>query len=431
MFDEFVRVFIKIITGPFCVKNVTQTRLEELLKMNSGKPGLVCLYDAILDFMSGAEDTWIKHLASICPKGFVLSLDLIVEPVLEHIINGLSVIFSPANPDAFQHAYTASEQFLSQIIECFHYDKFVIEQSKARKSFQKAWQVNIYFQLRFREIAGRIEESLDIQLPLLNFSSANRPEISLNEIYQFKTMKIVLQDIWGDSIIVTPLLTKFFKLTLQTYARYVDWLISIPTEFEGTELGLSTAITKVFQLYHLRELMTDSLKTLIVPFLEQLDLSSDIFSSSIDRFIATKWTDASVFLEKIIETFWCIYLDRFYHDQFKGGYASANPMLEHVMHVLDFVDKSVLESSLLKIVTNFSAVGQAFFETSNKSYLNLKRLETVMKTEMSPEDRRKLAEHEKLTSFLATETDFLVKVLQTRSLESHDLCSLRKSFNVQ
>lgn len=426
-FDDFVKVFIKSVTAPFCTKNVSQTRLEELLKMSSGKPGLVCFYETIVAFMSSAKDTWIEPLSSVCPKGYVLSLDLIVKPVLEHIMSGLSVIFSPANPDAFQHAYTASVQFLSQIIELFEHDKYSIEQSKAWKSFQKSWQVNIYFQLRFREIAGRIEESLDIQLPLLNFNTSKNPNISLDEIYQFKILKAVVRDIWGDSVIIKPLVTKFFKLNLQTCARYVDWLVSIPAEFEGTELGLSTAIIKAYQLHHLRELVNSVLTTSIIPFVNQLGLSPDVFASSIETFLSTKWTDAHLFLNKTVETFWCIYLDRFYHAQFKGAYASSNPMLDNVVHTLKFVDRPVLEASLLKIVMNFSAIGKAFFEASNKSYLNLKRLETVMKAEMSPEDKRKLAEHEKLKSFLTSESSFLSGLLKANGLTCNELDSLTES----
>jgi len=423
-FRSFEQIFRDRLVIPFCERVINQKYLEDLLKSGSNKPGLVSLFDIIIEFMSMTVITWIEPLSDVTCNAGQMYVDLLVQPVLEKIITDLPIIFSPGIPDAFQHAYVASHDFLRQVQDII--PEANIGECAAMKLLQKSWQINIYYQLRFRDIATIVEDSLEIQLPMVSFSHGSA-KICLDQVYQFKSLKKALEEMWSDHMIISPLIAKFFKLTLQTCARFIDWLVSIPSDFDGTELGLSTLVVKFCQLHNLPHLLDGLLQTSILTHIDVEEHS--VFRGVIDRFMSTKCQDAKTYLEGRLLKSSVLLLQRSYQQQMKKGHKSCRVILHNFFSAADFVEPKLLATILRQVAESFVSDAKVQWELSFKITTNIRRLESVMKAPPSPEDQMQFEVHEALKKFLKAEAAHLSELASTREIDSDDAFTALKIFS--
>lgn len=416
-FQTFKTLFIETITRSFCAVEVSQKRLEELLKSTSNKPGLVRLYDNVVEFMDKCSQTWISPLKEIFPEEHSLALTLLIEPIFDRILTDMTVVFSPGVPDAFQHAYVASQNFLSQGMEIFKSEESRIKSSAIYKTFQKSWQINIYYQLRFRDIATLMEESLDIQLPIISFSSG-KAKLELDQIYQFKTFKQSLQMIWSDHILLDPLFTKFFKFTLQTFSCYIDWMVSLPADIKGTELGLSNLIAKAYQLWSAKEYFRHFFKSKIVPMSLERKVDTTLLSTIIDRFYSSKIQDAVAYIEESLVSYSTSFARALVASEKELNSTKVLNFFDSFSSVISFTDPQYSSSALASCVKMMASSLADRFETSSKAATNVKRLQTVMKTPISPEDQDKLVYHDNLVLFIRAVTEGLGKKHDSSELKA-------------
>lgn len=70
----------------------------------------------------------------------------------------LSSIFAPGNPYIFYRRYSESMQFIKRLEEyCPEKETLkLLHETQEYKSFQRRWNLPVYFQIRFQEIAGKI-----------------------------------------------------------------------------------------------------------------------------------------------------------------------------------------------------------------------------------------------------------------------------------
>jgi hypothetical protein len=85
--------------------------------------------------------------------------------------------------------------------------------------------VNIYYQLRFRDTASDVEDSLDTPLPIVDFNM-KRIDLSKMNLKQFDVLKKSVLFLWSDSALIWPLIPKFFKLTIQVCIIHMTRLYS-------------------------------------------------------------------------------------------------------------------------------------------------------------------------------------------------------------
>lgn len=422
---EFEFKFISQVTIPFCAKVICQKHLEHLLKTSAAKPGLVALYEEALTFIQDCTARFIEPIMPLVSKSATMQIDLLIEPILQNVLSGLSIIFSPALPDAFQHAYIASHRFLGQIEEhlvgCSVAD---LRATTVWKSFIKSWQVNIYYQLRFRDLANLIEDSLDIQLPQVSFTKPG-PNMALDQIYQYKMLKKGIQDLWSDTVLIPPLFTKFFRLTLQTFARYIDWLVSIPAEFDGTQLGLSTAIVKAAQMADMDQLLTDVMESNILPFVEEQGAPRDVLVCSLDKFVASKLADGRAYLDERLCKSFSLYVTRSYQEQFKQKQVSVATTIGIVVQNLLKFSSIEAEVILPDMFALFASSARQMYESSHKTATNIRRLESVVKAQVSTEDLSRLHDHEKLKEYLSSELESLMALAKENELDAGALRELR------
>uniref|UniRef100_A0A8D0AM02 Conserved oligomeric Golgi complex subunit 2 n=1 Tax=Sander lucioperca TaxID=283035 RepID=A0A8D0AM02_SANLU len=154
--------------------------------------------------------------------------DFLVNSVWPEIIKGieerLAYLFNPGNPDIFYERYSASMEFVRR------FERQCSSQASVKRlrvhpsytSFHNKWNLPVYFQLRYKEIAGSLENAISDGLEAAPAGSAYHLQVS-------EVLWSCLMRCWLDKVYLSPLAHRFWKLTLQLYARYAKFLDESPT----------------------------------------------------------------------------------------------------------------------------------------------------------------------------------------------------------
>lgn len=146
----------------------------------------------------------------------------------------MTQIFSPADPDIFHQRYLASFEFIQKFEDkCAQFNdkdlKQRLQQSQSFKYFVKKWPVQVYFQIRFQEIAIKIEENLlNYKTIQSNDDSLDTEENEINDrnqnLFNLRITKILVEQMeysWSESgCFLNALLSHFWKLNIQIVSRY-------------------------------------------------------------------------------------------------------------------------------------------------------------------------------------------------------------------
>ena len=85
--------------------------------------------------------------------------------------------------------------------------------AKVLHNFVHRWNLPVYFQIRFQEIAGPVEEACQ-ELFALEIGGGK---------FHLKASRVIIEAVascWKPEVVLKPLAPKFWKLTLQIIARY-------------------------------------------------------------------------------------------------------------------------------------------------------------------------------------------------------------------
>jgi hypothetical protein len=153
---------------------------------------------------------------------FNFLLNSIWSHVVESIDLNLNQIFSPVDPISFHKTYLKTIKFLQDFeLKCFNQLNFPsqrLRSSKSYKYFLKKWPVNIYFQIRFQEIAFKFEQNL-----LLNQPPGTTTE---NDYFYLKVTNCLYDSLnycWSENCFLNCLTSNFWKLNLQMLSRYENY----------------------------------------------------------------------------------------------------------------------------------------------------------------------------------------------------------------
>ncbi|XP_077145232.1 conserved oligomeric Golgi complex subunit 2 [Ranitomeya variabilis] len=145
--------------------------------------------------------------------------DFLVNSVWPEIASGLEEklpsLFNPGNPSIFHQKYTLSMDFLRK------FERQCGSQASVKRlrahpfyhSFNNRWNLPVYFQIRFKEIAGSLESAI----------LSNQEEASAESAYCLRVTNVLwtcLAACWSDDIYLPLLAHRFWKLTLQLLSRY-------------------------------------------------------------------------------------------------------------------------------------------------------------------------------------------------------------------
>lgn len=132
--------------------------------------------------------------------------------IVEKFEHQLGSVFSAGNPDNFHNNYVTMMGFIRDLERHVH-DLESFHQTKLYQSFIHKWNLPVYYQIRFQEIAGPIEECCqDLFAQQIGKSS-----------FHLKASDAIMEALstcWRSDVFLKPLTQKFWKLSLQVIARY-------------------------------------------------------------------------------------------------------------------------------------------------------------------------------------------------------------------
>ncbi|XP_029306396.1 conserved oligomeric Golgi complex subunit 2 [Cottoperca gobio] len=213
-----------------------QVIVEEVVK--SSPNGLQLMYSRLLEFVPH-HCRLLREVTggakSSDKSDMVPGYDFLVNSVWPEMIKGieerLAYLFNPGNPDIFFERYSASMEFVRKFErQCS--SQASVKRLRVHPSytlFHNKWNLPVYFQLRYKEIAGSLENAISDGLEAAPAGSAYHLQVS-------EVLWSCLMRCWSDKVYVSPLAHRFWRLTLQLYARYAKFLDEVLTKTPTTEL---------------------------------------------------------------------------------------------------------------------------------------------------------------------------------------------------
>ncbi|KAK3923073.1 Conserved oligomeric Golgi complex subunit 2 [Frankliniella fusca] len=207
-------------------KQVVAKELHDVISetsLQSNPSGLKGVYREILNFI----DIHMKDLLEFTShrerppavSGFYFLVNSYWPEVEQRLELHMPSIFAPGNPDNFFQNFSETQNFLSELEQKCGSQAEVrrLHQHPQYLSFLQLWNLPVYFQIRFQEIGGSLETAI-IQWPQ-NLKSDD---------VRFKLAPTVAtwsaaQMCWNPNIFLHQLTHRFWKLTLQVFARYFSW----------------------------------------------------------------------------------------------------------------------------------------------------------------------------------------------------------------
>lgn len=187
---------------------------------------LAGVYNQILDFVS----LKMKNLLSLTRgkslkiKGYNFLFNSFWSAIEERLETNLSSIFAPGDPQKFYQKYKCTLEFLTRV-EMIIDDEELVEQfhnNQQYKQFQMRWNLPVYFQIRFQEIASGLEKTCEVDWNNMLLPGAG--ESNQMQMKVFVEVITCVAKCWTDGVYLDQLFHKFFKLSFQLIARAGHWI---------------------------------------------------------------------------------------------------------------------------------------------------------------------------------------------------------------
>ncbi|XP_028623588.1 conserved oligomeric Golgi complex subunit 2 [Grammomys surdaster] len=199
---------------------VSEVIVEQFVE--SHPSGLQLMYNKLLEFVPH-HCRLLREVtggAVSSEKGTIVpGYDFLVNSVWPEIVRGLEEklpsLFNPGDPDAFHQKYTVSMDFVRRFERQCGSQASVkrLRAHPAYHSFSNKWNLPVYFQIRFREVAGSLEASLTDGLE-------DAPGGSPYCLLASHRTWISLGKCWSDDMFLPLLAHRLWRLTLQILARF-------------------------------------------------------------------------------------------------------------------------------------------------------------------------------------------------------------------
>ncbi|KAH0519885.1 Conserved oligomeric Golgi complex subunit 2 [Microtus ochrogaster] len=217
---------------------VDEVIVEQFVK--SHPHGLQLMYNKLLEFVPH-HCRLLREVtggAVSSEKGTIVpGYDFLVNSVWPEIVRGLEEklpsLFNPGNPDAFHEKYTVSMDFVQRFERQCGSQASVkrLRAHPAYHSFSNKWNLPVYFQLRFREVAGSLEASFTDGLE-------DAPDGSPYCLLASHRTWSSLEKCWSDEMFLPLLAHRLWRLTLQILARFSVFV----TALEDSQSSLSAHV---------------------------------------------------------------------------------------------------------------------------------------------------------------------------------------------
>ncbi|KAI0688177.1 COG complex component [Cytidiella melzeri] len=155
-----------------------------------------------------------------------------------------NIVFAAGKPDEFRRHHETTQAFL-RAIEYLAPSMHAIESMRSHPvyaAFERRWQLPVYFQLRWKEIVGKLEEKLAVTKLERSTSKETEPFVTR----QGSAVWTAISSCWSAEIYIPELSHRFWKLTLQLISRYHSWLDSnIPLSEPSSRFPSAISMDKI------------------------------------------------------------------------------------------------------------------------------------------------------------------------------------------
>ncbi|KAH9001596.1 COG complex component, partial [Lactarius akahatsu] len=222
-------------TNPFDVALAAAPRLDE-----TDNP-LAVLYNGILSFVErdvkrimdiaerisariGQRANGVDDGASA--KGFEIFANVVWAELARALMDDLgNTLFATGRPDEFRRNYETTQAFIRSLQYLAPSDRAiqVMVTHPTFLSFERRWQLPVYFQLRWKDIVTRLEDALSVS-KLEPESNLKKAEITPFVMSSTAAVWSAMATCWDRNVFVPQLAHRFWKLMLQILSRYRTWI---------------------------------------------------------------------------------------------------------------------------------------------------------------------------------------------------------------
>lgn len=202
----------------------------------------------------------VKPLLAICESEERLKtrLDFVGKAVwpqiAKAIASNMQSAFSPGSPDVFHQSVQSGSRIYAAVEGVLLVDAHVaaMRSSATTKDFWRHWNLPVYFQLRFQEIASKYDAELQRgPVAAVGNSAGTKAGSRILRSDMYRTQATVgmvdaLRECWSERVYLKPLAHRFMRLSLQILARYVTWVrAGLAGEWSKSE-SISTGAARVY-----------------------------------------------------------------------------------------------------------------------------------------------------------------------------------------
>jgi conserved oligomeric Golgi complex subunit 2 len=216
----------RLLVQPFADENITRGKLDG--RVRGSCEGLQHVYDEIREFITSKFGALLE--LPVCQGERKASVDLlgnaIWKPLFEVLSSKHAVVFKSSDADRFHHNYSISMKFLESLE-----DLCGTEQMKQRfrshesvVEFKEKWNMDVYFQLRYNQLAAELDSSFDVKRSENGDNATSGGTRRVDGDFLFpctRTLWEVMLKCWDHDVFLPPLLSEFTKLCLQLLLHFV------------------------------------------------------------------------------------------------------------------------------------------------------------------------------------------------------------------
>ncbi|KNC86495.1 hypothetical protein SARC_01366 [Sphaeroforma arctica JP610] len=202
---------------------------------NLSKHGLEWLYNEVVMYTDMDCKTLLTAAEQVGPNIFQFLVNSLWPTLVEAMTEVTPEVFAAGIPDQFYLNYTCTKKFINRFSEKIGSPQSValLKNSTSYIDFMKSWSLPIYYQLRFQEIAGMLEESLQrshdaLFSELVANANDHRSKASgTHPSAVLDTTKALCEAVnltWSDGVFLPALSHRFWKLQFQLMSRFTVWL---------------------------------------------------------------------------------------------------------------------------------------------------------------------------------------------------------------
>ncbi|KAH9858848.1 COG complex component [Lenzites betulinus] len=197
---------------------------------------LAALYNTILRYVDRDVRRLMEIAEAVCVKsgsrerrsgntderpGFDIMANVVWAEVGRALMDELgNVIFAAGSPDDFRKHHETTQAFI-RALEFLAPSVRSVEAMRKHivfASFERRWQLPVYFQLRWKEIVSKLEEAL--ATTRLERATNKTPFVTA----QAAAVYDALRACWSAEVFIPELSARFWRFTLQILSRYRTWL---------------------------------------------------------------------------------------------------------------------------------------------------------------------------------------------------------------